>query len=152
MTSNQKVSKYFWLSEFTANRHGISNLPNDKELSNIKSLCLSLLDAIREGLGVAVNITSGFRCEALNRKVGGVQNSQHRKGMAADLKVKGLTQEVLFKNIVNVIKSAELQFDQLIWEKDSNCVHISYNKDSNRNEILLRDKRDGKYYYEKYVA
>lgn len=45
------------------------------------------LDALREDLGRPVTITSGYRCEAHNRAVGGSPNSQHLLGKAADIAV-----------------------------------------------------------------
>ena len=51
---------------------------------------VSLLQKIRDHFGVAVTINSGYRTSSYNKKVGGVSNSQHVKGTAADIVVKGV--------------------------------------------------------------
>lgn len=43
------------------------------------------LDALRRKLGVPLTVTSGIRCENHNANCGGVKNSQHKTGLAADL-------------------------------------------------------------------
>ena len=51
---------------------------------------VDLLHKIRDHFGVAVTINSGYRTPSYNKKVGGVSNSQHVKGTAADIVVKGV--------------------------------------------------------------
>ena len=53
---------------------------------------------------------SGFRNEAVNRKVGGVRNSQHLLGQAADIRPKDPTQ---FQHLVDFLKANTLT-DQLL--------------------------------------
>lgn len=83
-----KKIKYFNLSEFlnsaTAKRLGIDNTPTFEVVDNLNKLA-DYLDVIREKVGKPILISSGFRCPALNKAVGGVSNSQHQKGLAADL-------------------------------------------------------------------
>jgi hypothetical protein len=83
-----KKIKYFSLSEFlnsaTAKRLGIDNTPTFEVVDNLNKLA-DYLDIIREKLGKPILISSGFRCPVLNKAVGGVSNSQHQKGLAADL-------------------------------------------------------------------
>lgn len=83
-----KKIKYFKLAEFinsaTANRLGIDNMPTFEIVDNLNRLA-DYLDVIREKVGKPILISSGFRCPALNKAVGGVSNSQHQKGLAADL-------------------------------------------------------------------
>lgn len=83
-----KKIKYFKLSEFinsaTAKRLNIDNTPTFEIVDNLNRLA-DYLDGIREKLGKPILITSGFRCPVLNKAVGGVANSQHQKGLAADL-------------------------------------------------------------------
>lgn len=83
-----KKIKYFSLSEFlnsaTAKRLGIDNTPTFEVVDNLNKLA-DYLDVIREKVGKPILISSGFRCPVLNKAVGGVSNSQHQKGLAADL-------------------------------------------------------------------
>lgn len=83
-----KKIKYFSLSEFlnsaTAKRLGIDNTPTFEVVDNLNKLA-DYLDVIREKVGKPIRISSGFRCPVLNKAVGGVPNSQHQKGLAADL-------------------------------------------------------------------
>lgn len=84
----KKKFKYFSLSEFlnsaTAKRLGIDNTPTFEVVDNLNKLA-DYLDIIREKVGKPILISSGFRCPELNKAVGGVSNSQHQKGLAADL-------------------------------------------------------------------
>lgn len=83
-----KKIKYFSLSEFlnsaTAKRLHIDNTPSFEVVDNLNKLA-DYLDNIREKVGKPILISSGFRCPVLNKAVGGVSNSQHQKGLAADL-------------------------------------------------------------------
>lgn len=54
----------------------------------VDTVLLEALDAIRSHFGRPVTITSGCRCEAHNEAVGGSENSQHKKGRAADIVVR----------------------------------------------------------------
>lgn len=83
-----KKIKYFKLAEFinsaTANRLGIDNMPTFEIVDNLNRLA-DYLDGIRAKLGKPILVSSGYRCPMLNKAVGGVANSQHLKGLAADL-------------------------------------------------------------------
>lgn len=83
-----KRIKYFSLAEFihsaTAKRLRIDNTPTFEVVDNLNKLA-DYLDVIREKVGKPILISSGFRCPVLNKAVGGVSNSQHQKGLAADL-------------------------------------------------------------------
>ena len=83
-----KRIKYFSLAEFihsaTANRLNIDNTPTFEIVDNLNRLA-DYLDNIREKLGKPILVSSGYRCPVLNKAVGGVANSQHQKGLAADL-------------------------------------------------------------------
>lgn len=80
--------KYFRLEEFltssTARQRSIENTPSWEIVHNLNELAL-FLDGIREAWGSGINVTSGFRIEKLNVAVGGVLNSVHRLGWAADI-------------------------------------------------------------------
>ena len=68
------------------------------------------------------------------------------------MKVNGWTQEKLFKTIVDFIRQKKItEFDQIIWEKDSNCLHVSYKHANNRKELLIRTKCGNVYNYERVI-
>lgn len=116
--------KYFTLSEFikseTATALGISNVPTFENVNNMSRLCELVLDPVRKQLGTPISVTSGFRCPALNKRVGGVSNSQHLSGLAADLKSKDLSE--LFEALAE-----NKNVDQLLFEDDGRTrwVHVS---------------------------
>ncbi len=66
----------------TAIRLGIKNEPSEEVINRLQQLCEHVLEPLRQRFGV-IRITSGYRCERLNKAVGGVKNSQHRLGEAA---------------------------------------------------------------------
>lgn len=107
----------------TADRLGIDNAPNATEISHLKALCVQILQPARSALG-PIRISSGFRSAALNRVVGGVSNSDHRLGYAADIVPLQVGTLVLAKWIKN-----NTPFDQLILEfgtpTNPNWIHIS---------------------------
>ena len=79
---NTYLSKNFKVSEFKCNDGSDTVLISDK--------LVGLLQKIRDHFGVAVTINSGYRTSTYNKKVGGATNSQHVKGTAADIVVKGV--------------------------------------------------------------
>ena len=137
---NLRLSVHFRLREFTksitAERLSLINEPDHEKILAMKHLCREVLEPLRQHYGKPIRITSGFRCEALNMAVGGVGNSQHMLGEAADLSVP--SEEVArdwFQWIVN-----NTDFDQLLFEHSRryhNCwLHISCRWDSSRNRHM----------------
>ena len=136
-----KLSKNFSLEEMlssdTARRCGIDNKPQSEEVvENLRALCLEVLQPLRDHLGRPVTITSGYRCKELNKRVGGVRNSQHLKGEAADIRVKNREELIeMMKFLMD-----ETQFDQLIWEKAgaTEWVHVSYKRNGNNRQQVFK--------------
>lgn len=129
MKLNFKMSELIY-SE-TAIKNNINNMPDINSLDNLLNLIYYCLQPARELLNAPMTITSGFRNPLVNRLVGGVNSSQHTKGQAVDFKVSGITPS----QIISIIKTSKIEFDQLINEYDK-WVHISYNKGKNRREVL----------------
>ena len=81
--------KYFSVSELcasaTALREGIDNRPSKCAYHLLHVLVQQLLDPIREAWGEPIVVSSGYRCKELNTLIGGVKNSHHMLGCAADL-------------------------------------------------------------------
>ena len=133
----------------TATRRGIDNNPNNEQLDNMELVAEEVFEPLRSYVGGPIKINSFFRCEELNKAIGGSSKSQHCQGQAIDL-------DDTFGRATNAemyhfIKE-HLDFDQLIWEfgDDDNpdWVHVSYvSKEDNRNRCLraYRDKGKTKY-------
>jgi len=91
-TNNKKLSKNFSLNELvyssTAQRFpdilSDQHNPPENVISNLSYLCNMCLQPIRNSLNYPIRITSGYRCEALNAKVGSTNRSQHLHGQAVD--------------------------------------------------------------------
>ena len=128
---NTPVTMHFTIEEMyasdTARRLGIDNKPTTQKMINLVYLCAYVLEPLRKAMGEPIKIGSGYRCEKLNRAVGGVYNSQHLKGQAADLCIDGDIKKG--RRWFNYIKD-HLPFDQLIWEHNpktgSYWVHVSF--------------------------
>ena len=125
-----QLTKHFSLEELcasaTAKARGIQNRPNAQQIISLVYLAAYVLEPLREAMHEPIPISSGFRCEQLNRAVGGVSNSQHMKGQAADLCINGDLKKG--RKWFDYIKT-HLNFDQLIWEHSSNgtyWVHVSF--------------------------
>ena len=88
-----RISKNFTLEEFTASAtakaKGIRNNPGKTDIVNLCGLVHNVLQPLRKWWGKEVKIGSGYRSLALNQAVGGVKNSQHMRGEAADLCIDG---------------------------------------------------------------
>jgi len=127
---NTPVTMHFTIEELcaseTAKAKGISNKPNMQQMINLVYLAAYVLEPLRVAMGEPIKIGSGFRSPALNKAVGGVSNSQHLKGQAADLCIDGDLKKG--RKWFNYIRD-NLPFDQLIWEHNSKgnyWVHVSF--------------------------
>lgn len=134
------ISKHITLEEATksatALRLGIVNEPNFTQLSAMQLVAATCFEPLREWYDKPIRINSFFRCDALNKAVGGSATSQHCKGEAIDMDA-GKREEN--KKIFDWCK-ANLKFDQLIFEygdeSGPDWVHISFSKNGNRNQCL----------------
>lgn len=91
------IGKYFEEYEFacTCERHAGDGYGHNVLDHIIDKRLVDLLDAIRERLGVPLYINSGYRCPEHNAEVGGVPNSQHVEGTAADITYDGIDVDYL---------------------------------------------------------
>lgn len=133
----------------TATRLGIDNTPGDYELTNMQTVAEKIFEPLRAFVGGPIKINSFYRCEELNRAIGGSSRSQHCEGRAIDLD--DTFGHASNSEMFNYIKQ-HLNFDQLIWEfgtnKNPDWVHVSYvSDDQNRNRCLKAEKINGKTYY-----
>jgi len=138
--------KYFTLEEMEksiiAEKKGIENKIPLKYKKNYTYLIDNILDKIREEYGNAIHVNSGYRCQELNKAVGGVNTSQHTcfgNSAAADIDTnKGREHnKILFYLIKGMIDKKQIIVDQLINENNFLWIHIGVKLDGvNRNKIL----------------
>lgn len=135
---NFKLSEFFVSS--TANKNGIKNEPSLDERAtierNINLLVDNVLDPIRDMVHTPISITSGYRCPIVNKLVGGVDNSQHMSGYAADFHVQGFTPSMMHQLFLYIFNT--LEFDQLIYYRNKNIIHASYVDNCNRHEAFIK--------------
>ena len=136
-----QLTPNFTLEEMTATSTGLPNVANRTERGALLALAEHVLQPLRDALGKPVHITSAFRSAAVNRAVGGVADSQHRKGQAADIRVDGMTSMALAQRIV----AMDLPFDQLI-EEFGQWVHVSHAPHPRRQQ-LTAVRREGRTRY-----
>ena len=115
-----RLSPHFSLSEFLNVRKYPDNKPTMQHVANMTYGCRMLLEPARQVVG-PILINSGFRNPRVNALVGGVKNSQHLLGQAADIRPKDPRQ---FQRLVDFLKSHELT-DQLL--TGNGWLHISWN-------------------------
>lgn len=134
----------------TARRLGIANTPDDYQVGNMELIANKIFQPLREWVKGPIRVNSFFRCEELNRAIGGSSRSQHCEGRAIDLDdtFGHATNAEMFKYIKD-----NLNFDQLIWEfgdeENPDWIHVSYvSEDQNRNRCLKAIKSNGKTKYE----
>ena len=132
----EKISKHITYKEATqsptATNRGIQNIPNPIELENMRLVAELVFEPLREWYAKPIRINSFFRNEALNKAVGGVKTSQHRFGKAIDIDAGSISEN---KKLFDYIKD-NLDFDQVINEHNFSWIHISYNKNKNRKQVL----------------
>ena len=117
---NIELSNHFLLAEFCNWKKYPQNIPTIQQIANMAYGCRQLLEPAREAIGCPIIINSGFRNSRVNAQVGGVRNSQHLQGCAADIRPKDPKQ---FQRLVDFLK-AHTQTDQLL--TGPGWLHISW--------------------------
>lgn len=129
--------EYFTVEELTrsvtAEAKKIDNTPTPEAEANLKELINNVLDPLRKAYGNPIMVTSGYRSPRLNAAVEGVKTSQHQKGQAADITA-GSPEEN--KKLFDLARELNLPFCQLIDEKKYKWVHISYDKNNVKRQVL----------------
>lgn len=122
---DQKISEHFTLNEFV--RSSVAkkfNIDNSSYMTigncrNLQQLCNTILEPIRNSIKSPLIINSGFRCELLNKIVGGVSTSKHLFGKAADIRSVSLTITQLARVIYELRDKGVIKPSELI-------IHESY--------------------------
>lgn len=131
------MTPHFSIEELTRTETGLPNMPATlDEISNLKTTA-AMMEHVRLMLAEPVIVTSAFRSEEVNKKVGGSLTSSHRFGYAVDFKTRNKTPW----QIVLILSNSWLFFDQLINEQEKGIVHISF-APQYRREVLTQIGRN----------
>ena len=150
-----RLSEHFTLAEFeksaTAAAHGINNSVPSQYVPVLQQLCKEVLEPLRSYVGKPIIISSGYRCNQLNVKVGGAYASQHTLGEAADIQLpqtsytawddhKKHTDLETAKRWFDFLEN-HTDFDQLILETSNGkdyWIHVSCRKNrrKNRHQVI----------------
>jgi len=107
--NNVAISPYFNLSEFAC--------PCCKKIM-LHPLLLEKLEKLRKIIERPVYITSGYRCTKYNHQIGGMLNSYHCIGLAADIKVKDI-------NLIELLEICEnIDFAGIGFYEKKNFLHL----------------------------
>lgn len=133
------ISDHFYMGEFiysaVAVERGLDNMPPPEAQKAIRNLVIKLLEPLREYAGYAtgMHISSGYRSEELNRLVGGVADSQHLTGEAADIYTFGSCR------LLDALQDSRLNFDQAIYYRRRGFLHLSLKmKGKNRRQVIIK--------------
>ena len=136
-----KLSEHFVLGEFTrSNSHPkVYNIPTHEAIANLKRVCV-WLEVLRARAGGPIRINSGYRSPQLNRKIGGVKNSNHLTGCAVDIRVTGMEQAKQYAEILRKYADESHQdFDEILIEKNrygAVWLHFAVRPRENRRKFL----------------
>lgn len=129
-----RITDHFSYNEFirstTAEQRHIDNTMPKRYNANLVTLCEKVLEPIRQEYGKPIIITSGYRCEKLNKAINGAKTSQHMYGSAADIVAQDGDNIALWNLIRKMLNNKQIEVRQLIWEygdKQPNWIHLSVN-------------------------
>ena len=130
-TTNTEIkSEFFSLAELTgsetAARHKIDNTPDKAVIDNLQYGVDMVLDPLRRLYGQPIKINSGYRCKQLNKLVGGVPNSWHQDGNAADIHISSAEEaKILFSNLQKLPSVDTVLFEH---SKSAQWLHVQWNR------------------------
>ena len=148
-----QLSPHFTLEELTTTKTGISNIPNDNEVNQLRLLCRDILEPLREEISnryghrdvsgwpefIPLIVDSGYRSAAVNKSVGGVPTSQHILGQAADIH-SSIDTKYLYLTIISMVSKGQLNVGQCIWYRNSHFVHVSLPTNTHKNQFIIKNK------------
>ena len=140
--------KYFTLQELirseVAAKKKIDNTPTFEVVDHLRELTEKVLEPLRAAYGMSINVSSGYRCPALNKAVGGSATSVHQIGYAVDLQVNGSFEE--FRDfVVEWFRKTGTRFDQILLERNKTTgakwIHIGLynNAGQQRGQIKVME-------------
>lgn len=116
-----ELSEHFTLEEMVATSHrDIDNTPSPEIVAHLTQTAAAL-ETVRTLLkNLPMHINSGYRCPALNAAVGGVPNSAHLSGFAADFICPAYGNPL---TICRALQVSDIPFDQVI--EEGTWVHFA---------------------------
>ena len=142
LNSKAKLSEHFTLGEMTrSNSHPeIYNVPTHEAIANLKRVC-EWLEVLRKRYGAPIIINSGYRSPQLNKKIGGVANSNHLTGCAVDIRVENMEQLIRYAAILlDYADESHQEFDELLVERNrfgATWLHFAVRFRGNRHKVLF---------------
>ena len=140
LTLDEHLSPHFTVGEFfrsgTAIRLGIDNNPDahpgegisTAEVGeNLRALCTEVLEPLRRRVGRVI-VTSGYRCQELNKAVGGVWNSQHLKGEAADIFVPDTATAMRYGHILERHSAVQQLLLEPMGIQQKRWIHVGFRR------------------------
>ena len=140
LTLDEHLSPHFTVGEFfrsgTAIRLGIDNNPDAhpgegistaEVVENLRALCTEVLEPLRRRVGRVI-VTSGYRCQELNKAVGGVWNSQHLKGEAADIFVPDTATAMRYGHILERHSAVQQLLLEPMGIQQKRWIHVGYKR------------------------
>lgn len=130
-TTNTEIkSEFFTLAELTrsetAARHKIDNTPNKAVIDNLQYGIDMVLDPLRRLYRKPIRINSAYRSPQLNKLVGGVPNSWHQDGNAADIHISSTEEAKILFSYLQKLPSV----DTVLFEhsKTAQWLHVQWNR------------------------
>lgn len=158
--TNLHLTPHFTVAEFersaTAAANRIDNTVPSRYIPVLEQLCKTILEPLREFAQQPIIISSGYRCNQLNVKVGGAYASQHTLGEAADIHLPLTPYTAWDDNLqhtdMDIAKKwfdwieSHCNFDQLIMETSNDkdfWIHVSCRKNAkkNRHQVIRYMKK-----------
>lgn len=129
--------KYFTFEELSKTSTGLPNVPTEEHKRNLRLLVEKVLDPLRIVYGKPIYVNSGYRSTEVNKKVGGVANSMHLKGCAADITTRSRTYNLmLYYLLMWMTMYDEMKVTTVINEKDGKWLHVEYMEGNTPNKFV----------------
>lgn len=135
------LSENFTLQELTICRPGFDNTPSTEVIKNLKNLCAKVLQPLRDGIGLSIEVAAGYRCINYNAAVGGDPNSEHIYGLAADIHIKPLSNQEIINWCIKLKLPYHQIIDEQLWRigKLQQWIHISW---SAKPSLIIKTARN----------